>query len=117
MNYIDLTNETNGSSYTPSQISSFGMPSSIYEDIIINPSGSTYTAPANGWVCVMSPDGNTTIFVDETGNGKYLSTNSPIISGLSGGACYAPLRKNNSYIVKYDGTLSDLRFFYAEGEV
>ena len=101
------------------EISGLGMPSSKYADLTLGASGSTYTAPANGWyTCYIG--GLTTvgyIYMRNNANNLIMETRSTI-DGTAVSA-YVPVQKGQSILVNYDavGTGNLFRFIYAEGEV
>lgn len=101
-----------------SEISGWGMPSSKYIDLTLGASGTTYTAPANGW-----------FFVNKKGNALHqyfwLQNNTKMIalrSSCSDGAtdnCLVliPVEKGDIVQAIYTtaGTLVRFRFYYAVG--
>ena len=113
------SNASNFSQAGRSYLSGLGMPSSRYIDLTLGASGSTYTAPANGWFYARGVT---------VGNGQFIRLINTKISGFSGEAtvtntvagrgcgCILPVMKGD--IIKYDYniTASILRFIYAEGE-
>lgn len=100
-------------------LSSLSMPSAKYDELEIKESGSTYTAPANGYFvvrCISTNEGyfilyNYTTGVFEERQPGYL------------GAAVTPrleVRKGDVVQIEYSLDLSDtkiLRFYYAQGEV
>lgn len=61
-NKVDL-NQLNTNTQGLEYLSGLGMPSSKYIDLTLGASGTTYTAPANGWVNMRgSINFNSTIF-------------------------------------------------------
>lgn len=109
---LDLTNITNS---TKSTIAGYAMPSDTYEDLVLGASGSTYTAPANGWFCLYripavgysNIENLTTGFMTETRN---------TVNGAGNGV-WASVRKNDIIKLTYDGgtNVAQWRFYYAEG--
>ena len=96
--------------------SSLGMPSNSYTDLTLGASGSTYTAPANGWFAINKGTiGNQFVYIfnlsskfnvamaHETGNWFALT--------------YMPVKKGDIIQVDYNaqGTLEYFRFIYAVG--
>lgn len=115
-NKLDL-NASNLSSQGMSYMSSMGMPGDKYIDLTLGASGSTYTAPANGYYrCYIGgPSGDKWL---------RLSTSAGYIQEAgfttSKNICFTvPIQKNEILNIKYSGTLttSGLGFIYAEGEV
>ena len=92
------------------------MPSNKYIDLIIGATGTTYTAPADGYVHV-----RTSASVNE---GGWIDVNTGLISqgldisrtGL--GKVTIPVRKGQNFTVGYGGNTLDLvRFIYANGAI
>ena len=108
---IDYSDKTTVSSWT--------MPSNRYIDLTLGASGSTYTAPTNGYFSVSGtkPTAGQVLFaradLDFIQTSRYIQA--------SGSFCIIspPAKKNDIYIVAYDGSITNgkLRFIYAEGEV
>lgn len=102
-------------------LSGLGMPSSRYIDLTLGASGTTYTAPANGWFA---------IYIDnytKTETIPYLYMYSHIASGLSVSSdlpattdiiASVPLLKGDTVGIAwggFSGGTQIFRFFYAEG--
>jgi hypothetical protein len=97
--------------------SGFGFPSSNAEDLELGATGTTYTAPANGYVYVNK---------SSTASGQYvniydgLSSSYRSISSGSGQPLlvHATVRKGKKYRVEYTaaGATNTFKFIYAEGE-
>lgn len=109
MNYIDLTN-----GFTPSEISAFGMPSTTYEELTVEPSPADYTAPANGYYFVNMSSGTYARLTNL--DYPYMAGVTPNVPNI-GGLAYLPIRKGDKMRFTYDGTILRLVFIYAEGEV
>lgn len=105
----DLSNiNTSGKSFA----SSLAMPSSKYIDLTLGASGSTYTAPANGWIlCTLSVQANGYIRVQNF----WAQSNNVDDSYVS---IFYPITKGESVSIEYTKYLSTIffRFIYAEGE-
>lgn len=109
---LDLTNITNS---TKSTIAGYAMPSDTYDDLTLGASGTTYTAPANGWFCLYripavgysKIENLTTGFIAETRN---------TVNGAGNGV-WASVRKNDIIELMYDGgtNVTQWRFYYAVG--
>ena len=99
------------------QASGAGMPSSKYINLTLGASGSTYTAPANGWVYISKIAGVQNAFCNLLNTTKNIGTifHVPGASNVCQG--YLPVSKNDIFIVRYNatGTTSVFRFIYAEG--
>lgn len=111
----DLTNiDAIGKSFA----SGLGMPSNKYINLTLGASGSSYTAPANGYVIlaavVSSADGQICL--------KSYSSNIESRITARGGWCYTltlPVRKGETFKLEYQQSLTQgfFTFTYAEGEV
>lgn len=97
----------------------FFAPSSTYTDLTLGSSGTTYTAPADGWVCF----GKTSSGTNQYGSMRNTTTNMNVASNLpsSGQSLYLllPVGKGDVFNVTYNfgGTTKIFRFFYAVGAV
>lgn len=99
-------------------VSNLPMPSSSYIDLTLGASGSTYTAPADGYVFLFK--GSTVayqyVFLQNSSSGGLRSqTNAP-----TNGACpgiFIPVKKNDQVYYEYNlgGATVNFRFIYAEG--
>ena len=101
-----------------STISGWGMPSSRYIDLTLGASGSTYTAPANGWLILNKA-------ATEIGQEIRLINQSNQLCGYAISATNnasldtkIPCRKADTILVYYSayGSVANFRFIYAEGE-
>ena len=96
-------------------ISGWGMPSGRYIDLTLGASGSTYTAPANGWFeCGCTGTVGSTYF-------ELVAPGSSATASYTGGWARAsiPVRKGDVMTVYYGGNNFTKQFFlfmYAEGE-
>ena len=108
-----------------SLISGYGMPSNKYIDLTLGASGSTYTAPANGYVTVFGNFQNANGFLyilDITGDRNNCSVISKAGSGDWTCAATLLIRKGHTFEVTYNYNPTTVsyglfRFYYAEGEV
>lgn len=101
-----------------SYIANCAMPSNKYISLTLGASGSTYTAPANGWFVFGK---------SATATGQYmrLSSSSGVkieigaVFNTQGLFCYIPVRKGDVMTPTYNlgGVTGEFKFFYAEGEV
>ena len=93
------------------------MPSNRYIDLTLGKTGSTYTAPANGWftryIWGLTTAGY--LYMRNNANQLVMETRSTI-RGTAVSA-YVPVQKGQSILVNYDavGTGNIFRFIYAEG--
>ena len=110
------------------QASGAGMPSNRYIDLTLGASGSTYTAPANGYFSVGGNFGNVngyfTLALRDNASGHTLLLFEPkATSGSYSCYCWAPAKKGDVVIANYNyspfsSTASGtpfFRFIYAEG--
>ena len=112
------TDLSNISASGKSLVSKFGAPSSRFIDLQLGASGTIYTAPANGWVCIR------TITPDDYGFVSLALAEPYSMENLGRGKaneCAATTLKVSAgakFIVHYTfGELTYFRFHYAEGEV
>ena len=99
------------------QASGAGMPSNKYIDLTLGASGSTYTAPANGWFLfhMNTSSGKYCQFVNNT-TGFVDFANS---TSTYGQAITCPARQGETVTLTYNtnNTLLKFQFIYAQGEV
>ena len=111
-NVADVLNKSD-----KSEISGWGMPTNEYINLTVGASGTTYTAPANGYYqCYIGgSSGNKWLKLSTTGG--YLQEAGFSTSNNIGFTI--PIQKGQILYVSYSGTLTakSLRFFYAQGEV
>lgn len=112
----DLTNVNDSGT---SRGAGWAMPSDTYEDLTLGASGTTYTAPANGWVQFTQRMKNGSIIIanDTTRLCGHCSNNTSTMTTMN---CYIPVIKNDEFRVFYTGTTeanNDNRFIfiYAKG--
>lgn len=95
---------------------SWAMPSDTYVDLTLGASGSTYTAPANGWVYVsMHYSNDTYAWIDMFNVTRDFYVRCGKRDNCGG---IMPVLKGDSFIVWYDGNFlnsSIFRFIYAVG--
>ena len=100
-----------------SWVSAQAMPSGKYIDLTLGASGSTYTAPANGYFAISKPAGGTGQFHALTNVTAHMS-----IAGIpnfvgAGAEVFIPAKRNDKITVHYTTTgTATFRFLYAEGE-
>ena len=99
------------------QASGAGMPSDKYIDLTLGASGSSYTAPANGWIFVggMSTAYSGYFNLKNTSAGSLeFSLQKPAAS--QGGGGYIPVHKGNTFTLSYNAyNIVIFRFIYAQG--
>lgn len=112
----DLSNiNTNGKSF----VSGLGMPSSRYIDLTLGASNSNYTAPANGYFCIIALGNNSRNHWIEMRNDSA----SLFARGVYGSVAWQykiaiEAKKSDIVNIMYEGinTPDVFRFIYAEGE-
>ena len=106
--------------------SGLGMPSNRYIDLTLGASGSTYTAPANGYFCFNGKDSGNTgtanfVMRNQTRYFGVAVTNTNSTRTPAWTGCILPAKKGDIVSYYYGGTLAfnntnwSLRFYYAEG--
>lgn len=97
--------------------SSWGFPSNRYIDLELGASGSTYTAPANGYFSIeaKSTVSNGAVNLVNKKNNLFISSRSSL-AGLTIGT-YVNAMAGDEILIGYDGSLVvyHFRFIYAEG--
>ena len=99
-----------------STISGWSMPSSRYIDLTLGASGSTYTAPANGYFDFIHQGSNGQfLFLKNTSNQFEVDS---VIYNQGFARVFIPCKKGDIIRVEYnaDGSYARLYFYYAEGE-
>lgn len=118
-NKVDL-NQLNTNEQGLEYVSGIPMPSDRYVDLTLGASGSSYTAPANGWVlCSKRLGANEGLFLlSQNSQGQRLCEYSVRTPSLSDQGGSIPVKKNQRFFVYYDGTgaVEFFRFVYAEGD-
>lgn len=91
-----------------------------YDDLELKASGSTYTAPANGWFWIQKLSSSTGQFLtpvikDSNGNIKYTLTSQPTAAGYDA-EILAPVSKGDVISIGYSvgGATKSFRFIYAK---
>lgn len=99
------------------QAAAASMPSSRYIDLTLLASGSTYTAPANGWVYV-NKQGGANQFFNLNNVTKDYAVNEITSASPFGLLIMLPVGKGDVFRTDYNlnGTTNLFRFVYAEGE-
>ena len=114
---VDMSNLTTSGK---SLISGLPMPSNRYTDLTLGASGSTYTAPANGWFGLSKNSGGSGKYIGIWTGGNYSNAigMTSFATASQGLSVYCPCRKGDSVQVDYNatGTTGMFRFIYAEGE-
>ena len=104
-----------------SEISGWSMPSSKYIDLTLGASGSTYTAPANGWFQIDKITGISGFAYLVLRNNTSGICNNPSAYNFNSGtlSAFVPAIKGDNIVVSYNatGNTTLFRFIYAQGEV
>lgn len=113
---IDLSNVSTISSNTSSLISGLGKPSGKYVNLTLGESGTTYTAPANGWYSVNKSSTAASQWIYLLSSGVALMCRA--VASSQEVACNVPVKKGEVVSVKYTtaGTTNHFRFVYDVGE-
>jgi hypothetical protein len=117
---VDLTNVNDSGT---SRGAGWGMPSDKHIDMTLGASGSTYTAPANGWLCLVKATTSNNQYVQFNATEGNLGFRSNLLVGAetySNGNLvytYMPIAKGQSTKVYYNagGAVYAFRFIYAVG--
>ena len=115
-NSKDLTGYPDGTlSWGGQSIAAMGMPSGKNVDLTLGTSGTTYTAPANGYVLLKKSSTASNQIVE-----LYTGVNVRSISSASNQqiCVFAPVQKGFNFSVNYSlaGETTFFRFIYAEGD-
>lgn len=102
-----------------SLLSGLGMPSNKYIDLTPGASGSTYTAPANGWFSAMNGNGKNG-FCCLLNSTKKIGNSNPAAQGITDGISCVPVVAGDTVVLKYSNTFNEInqgwfRFIYAQG--
>ena len=126
VNFFDIglvanTNASNLSKAGRSYLAGMGMPSDHYIDLTLGVSGTSYTAPANGWFYLnkMTNGNDQYISLNRLVNGTSTLKNICIIYQSNFGlAAIIPAAKGDTVVATYSagGSVSVFRFVYTQGE-
>ena len=111
---VDL-NAANLSTAGKSLISGLGLPSSKYDNLTLGATGTTYTAPANGWFHISKggTNGSQYVYMHNDNYGICLNNMASTASTF-----IFPVIKGDVVTIDYTstGTTYEFRFIYAEGD-
>lgn len=101
-----------------SLISGLPMPSNRYTDLTLGASGSTYTAPANGWFAVSKTSGGTGKYIGLLNTTSDIGVETYPNANTNNAKLIIPIKKNDVLRVTYSltGATNYFKFIYAEGE-
>ena len=121
-NYLEWNSATEKITIKKDAVASLAMPSDKYTSLTLGASGTTYTAPANGYFVLEKLAWNSTDssvtpkFIDatnqQTGFADYSTANWQFVCCVS-----CPAKKNETVYIGYDctGRTAVFKFIYAEG--
>lgn len=100
------------------EASGLGMPSGKYIDLTLGASGSTYTAPANGWFFISKVSTASGQIVSLQNKTIIMQTGTYSSASGQGLKVYLPVKKGTVVAASYTtaGTTEAFRFIYAEGD-
>lgn len=100
-------------------MSKMGMPSDTYIDLTLGASGSTYTAPSNGYFCLNKNKTSQTQYIALINTSMTMGVWSNGNPGASEGMAYTylPVKRGDIVNVVYSasGTVNYFKFVYAQG--
>ena len=112
-----IPNPVDKLNWKSTELSGMSMPSNKYIDLTLGASGTTYTAPANGWFW-FSKIAGTNLFgvgIENKRNGMIIGSD----AGAPGsGNAVMPVLAGDNVVVRYSATGETLgfRFIYAQGD-
>uniref|UniRef100_A0AAU8ATB9 Uncharacterized protein n=1 Tax=Dulem virus 31 TaxID=3145749 RepID=A0AAU8ATB9_9VIRU len=116
---VDLINIARMQETIPSQAAHAAMPSNRYINLTPGANGTSYIAPADGWIAFAKKLTATGQFVGLSNNTTGMSTMGCNASDGSGGntSCFIPCKKGDEVVTWYSagGDVLILKFIYAEG--
>ena len=98
--------------------SGLGMPSSRYIDLTLGASGSTYTAPANGWLILNATANNTSNFIQLENQTSHITSSDYGTTKTTPLKTFLPVKTSDVINITYANistTSVTFRFIYAEG--
>lgn len=102
------------------EVAGLATPSNKYIDVALGASGTTYTAPANGWVCFSYTTNSANRYIAlENLSGNWGITSWCPVGYDNGLGLALPVLKQDIFRTNYtaDGSVKSLKFYYAQGEV
>ena len=112
------SNASNFSQAGESYLSGLGMPSGRYIDLTLGASGTTYTAPANGWLILNKSTTSVGQEIRLTNQSNQLRGYAISAANSAALDTMIPCRKGDTIYIYYSaaGSVEDFRFIYAEGD-
>lgn len=120
-NKVDL-DQLNTNNQGLSYGSGWGMPSDRYINLTLGASGSTYTAPANGYynIAKLATNSGQYLYMNVRSQQNVTLIQHQVHSSASNQyiQLYMPIKKGDTMLINYtaEGTTALFRFVYAEGE-
>ena len=115
------SNMYNISSVGRSFISGIGMPSSKYEELTLGASGTTYSAPANGYVFIdkKSTAASQYVYIEVYDTGLKYRDVIYVPDTAENVVLRLPVLKGDRFVIYYtaNGATNHFKFIYAQGEV
>lgn len=106
---VDLTNVNNSGT---SKVAHWAMPSTTYDNLTVGSTGTSYTAPADGWVKFSAQTNNNNQFIQIQATMTALA----VASGTLYIDAFIPIRKGETFTIYYTAPNNKaLRFYYAVG--
>lgn len=115
---VDL-NASNLNAQGRSYVSGLGMPSSKYVDLTLGASGSTYTAPANGWLVLNATANGPSNFIQLENQTSLITSSDYGTTRTTPLKTFLPVKTSDVINITYASistTNVTFRFIYAEGE-
>lgn len=109
---VDLTNVTDSAKILMSGI---GMPSNTYIQQTLGATGSTYTAPANGWFAVQEGTASQNTMTTLKNTTKRIGIRNYTPQNWRGGNLFVPVNAGDTVSLEYVGSGYKLYFIYAQG--
>lgn len=99
------------------KLQSYSLPSNSYISLTLGASGSTYTAPADGWVALSKSSTGVNQFLALVDSSNALRTQSQSVASGAWLEIYLPVKKGRKFIAAYSvgGSTNYFRFIYALG--
>ena len=114
----DLTNSVGAlSSSAKEYFGGLGMPSDTYVDLTLGASGTTYTAPANGYFNVAKLASASGQFLSMFGKGNLFAVQTTSTASNNKLGNLVPVLKGDTITITYNagGSVEIFRFIYAKG--
>ena len=118
---VDSVANSNASNFSQagrSYLSGLGMPSNRYIDLTLGASGSTYTAPANGWFTLHKGANSVGQYVYMNTTGIDIGTCFNVSSGTDIPSYFLPVKAGDTVKIDYTlgGETKQFRFIYSQGD-